>query len=1719
MHFPSYTRNLVIGLLATLAFASPVSFLQADPVISEFVADNVTGIRDEDNAVQDWLEIHNPSLTSFSLTGWYLTDSAFNLTQWAFPAVTLAPGEFLTVWASGKNRRVAGQPLHTNFSLAKDGEYLALVRPNGTTVAQQFSPVYPKQDPDRSYGYIFNRTPMVTSGANTDYLIPAVSTALASNWRTATTSPAGWTLARPMGIGFGYMVPGLTQTIRAKNTSTGTLDTQAAALTLVNRPAGHVDIRVEHVSIVPSFNLLGEGADGRFPNNRTVPSGVLDDYVARVTGTITIPTGGVWTFGLNSDDGGRIVINGAIVMDDPSLHGPQDFLGRVTLAAGNHSIDAWFWERGGGDEGELFAAPGNFTAWDPSFRLVGDTANGGLAAFTNPIGSASTAGAVVSSNIETTMRNVNASAFMRIPFTNALAATPHTSLSLLMRSNDGFLAYLNGNLAASRNAPSTPAWNSTATAVSTEALSQQWVGYNLTSLLAGLPTGGNMLAIQGLNISAADATFLQSAQLIAGSLPAAPQPAFFNTVTPAAINDAPSSLGKVADTTFLPKRGFYPDAVVTTTPFNVSISTTTPGASIRYTTDGSTPSETVGTLYTGPISVSSTTVIRALAYRAGWESTNIDTHSYLLLNDVITQSSTGAPPTGAWPAAGAAATGQIMDYGMDPDIVNSTNTAIGGATQVKAALMAIPTLSLVTDLPKLFGTDGIYLNPYARGFGSERSVSLELLNDPAGGFQLDCGARMRGGYSRSTDNPKHAWHFYFRDEYGPGKLRYPLFGYNGAEEFNQLDLRTAQNYSWSFGGDGQNTFLREEFCRQTQIDMGNLGSQVKYMHLYINGQYWGLFNTDERKEADHCSTYLGGDKINWDVIKCEQSQGYITGFTDGNTDAWNLLFTKLNPLTSPGIYTRRSLTPAEYYDLQGLAADGVTPNTSPVLLDVNSLIDYMLVTFWTGNFDGATSAFLGDLTANNWFAARDRTKRQGFRYFVHDFEHSLFNTAEDRTGPFVRTFTDLNTYNEKRTYYNPMFIHADLLDVPAYKLAWQQRVQKHLFNGGPLTLAANTARLNKLASVVDSAIIAESARWGDSKSATPLNRQNWIGSRDNILNGYLPFRTASVIAQLRADGLYPAVDGIQISPPGGYTTASTSINLTGPGPAGYAYYYTVNGTDPLLPNGTLNPAARLFTAANTVRSDIIASGTSWRYRDPSIDLGSSSIVAGDPAYNATNWKHPSFDMSNTTIWKTGNAELGAGDAVEGRPEATLINIGAAGSRYPVVYFRKQFTVADPTVFEGLELEALIDDGAIFYINGREVARLSMPAGAVGYATTNIGAANEAAFVTVTDSRLLPSVLVPGLNTICVQVHQTNLTSSDLSFDLRLRGRQNVIASPVQLGTGAVTVRARALETATNFWSAMSEATFLVQSVPASASNLVISELHYHPQLSGEDVTAGYPDENLFEYIELQNIGNAPVDLMGIRFVEGIDFTWDSSTPGSRLVVPGGRVVLAGNALAFARRHGSSVVPAGIFAGQLDNGGERLLLLAADGSTIRDFSYSDAAPWPTPADAGGPSLVLLRPDANPNHSLATSWRPSIAAGTPGQQDSFSYGPWKAANAATQSNGEDADKDGLTTVWEYLLGGTPGVNNSKLLPTASAEVIDAGNGPVTYDLLSVTLRPGVDDVVITPLSSPDLRLWDGSEMQEHSIETLADGSTKYTFRHQLPRGGEQRRFFRLEATLIP
>ena len=166
-------RTVLAGCLLGWATA------RAEVVISEILADNENGIKDEDGERQDWIELYNSGDAPVCLKGWWLTDKASETTEWQIPDVTVASHGFFFFWASGKNRTDPANPLHTNFSLSKNGEYLGLYRPDpangGPVLVDAFSPNFPALPPDVSYGRMFSQTTttFVASGEVGRYRVPA----------------------------------------------------------------------------------------------------------------------------------------------------------------------------------------------------------------------------------------------------------------------------------------------------------------------------------------------------------------------------------------------------------------------------------------------------------------------------------------------------------------------------------------------------------------------------------------------------------------------------------------------------------------------------------------------------------------------------------------------------------------------------------------------------------------------------------------------------------------------------------------------------------------------------------------------------------------------------------------------------------------------------------------------------------------------------------------------------------------------------------------------------------------------------------------------------------------------------------------------------------------------------------------------------------------------------------------------------------------------------------------------------------------------------------------------------------------------------------------------------------------------------------------------------------------------------------------------------------
>ena len=1714
----------------------PVAGVMGAPIIAEFMASNQTGLSDEDGARVDWVEIYNPDAVAVDLAGWRLSDSAANLEKWVFPAVTLQPGEFRVVFASGKNRTNVAGPLHTNFSLAAGGEYLALSAPDGT-LSTVFAPSYPAQRDDVSYGSAFSASALVAAGQSAKYQVPSSGALAAATWTAAGFNDGAWA-SGATGLGFGLLVPGMTVKEVQTNADLGTLAKLDAALAGVANPPSLVN----NTQIRRVINFLGDGADGVFPSGNVAFALPGETHGLRATGYVTIPSAGAWTFGVNSDDGSRLRVDingdgdfndvGETLINDDSGHGPQTFLATVAaLSAGAHKMEYVFFENYGGDEVELFAQSGSHSSFNGGFRLVGDTASGGLAVATLPDGSSAGSGAVIATNLQSAMLNLRTSCYVRSNFSVASQAALDglSALDLGMSYNDGFVAYLNGTPIAARQAPVPLAWNAVATASREAAASLMPEHINVTAFKSALVVGNNTLAVHALNVAASDSSFLVLPSLSGGALQPG-GPFYFKQATPGSLNTTPTSLGAVADTTFSHKRGIFSD------PFTLTVTTATPGAALRYTLDGSKPSESNGILVAPPdalrpptasIAIASTRVVRVAAFKAGYDPTNTDTNTYLFLDAVLKQAST--PPSGAWPGGAGPdkyySNGQEFDYGMDPAIVNSSDPAVGGAAQVKAALQAIPSVCVSVPVASLVDpATGIYNHAGEDGFAWEREASIEMLNDPSTaeqGFQENCGLRIRGGFSRSSDNPKHAFRILFRADYGAGQLDYPIYPGDdtAATSFDKFDLQTSQNYSWSFGGDGSNTFLRELWCRDTQLAMKQPSARGRFVHLYLNGLYWGLYQIEERAEADYAARYFGGSDEDYDVVKVETSAGYVINPTAGDLNAWTELWNQSRACyfinsnqaaTAP--YGAASYSQAQknqaYFRMMGRAADGATATADPVLLDVDNLIDDMLIVFFSGNTDSPLSAFLGNDGPNNFYSLRDRRGGRGFLHIQHDGEHSLNagSAAYDRVGPFNNPIS--GTWNNI-SKSNPQFLHQDLVPNAEYRMRFADRTHQHVVApGGVLQTGRNQARMAKRAATVESAIIAESARWGDSKTEPPHTANTWRGAANATL-GWFNGRNAQLLGLLQNAGLYPAVAAPVMSQPGGLLEAGTPLTLSA---GSRTIYYTINGVDPRRVGGELDPAAQVYVGGTVATVTFVADGPSgslWRYLD-------------DGSNQGTAWRQPGFVPSG---WKGPQAgQLGYGDGDENLPAVSYgLN---SNSKYPTTYFINTFEVAKAADLAGLAnltLNLKRDDGAVVYLNGTELVRDNMAAGESSHLAYSQGNAGDDGQNFISFAELPMGLLRVGTNTVAVEIHQANSTSSDISFDCRLSATRTVGGSQLFLPEGVAAVRARVRDAA-GTWSALHQQDFLVNAQVASAANVVVSEVMYHAAgPSPEEMAAGFLSAGEFEWIELQNVGSQPVDLRGAYFFQGIDFHFPETVDATTLLGAGERVVICENVAAFRQRYGRSRDGsiAGAFSGALDNAGERISLKQPDGTVVVDFTYSDAAPWPSEADGGGGSLVLIRPASLPDAARPQHWRRSVElGGSPGAGDATTFGEWKMAHGITSDAG-DADGDGLSAFQEYAQGTNPDVPDLASPLSGAVEVQLVGMPPVAEKYLTFSYQRNLaaEDVDFQLEQSDSLEAsgWRAAAVAAVS-SSGAGAKEQVTVRAVVPLGAAgERQFTRLRIRL--
>ncbi|MCX7872576.1 MAG: CotH kinase family protein, partial [Verrucomicrobiae bacterium] len=620
-------KTIIVLITSLLIFWS--GYAQTNLVITEFMASNQRSYLDEDGASSDWIEIYNPNPFAVDIGGWYLTDNINSPTKWQFPSTNIQPYSFLIVFCSGKDRRTPGYPLHTSFNLNASGEYLGLIAPNGKAVSQ-IAPVYPQQYTDISYG-IGKTLTHVSENAPVKIAIPT-NDSLDFDWMNVDYDDSGWT-SGTNGVGFQIITNGFYVKLIKANI---TVDSLSKALSVITNTA-YQSYYYEAYS--PYINFYNTDSEGHYVNNLTFPGltiGVgVDDFVVEVRGIITIPTAGNYSFGVNSDDGFGMQI-GPFEMSYPDPRSPADSISSFFFPqAGQYQLYLVFYERGGGAGLEIFAAPGVHSAWNSNFKLIGDTANGGLTVVAVPPQNDSKNPYLphIKSNVQNSMLNNASSVYMRIPFT-ITNKNEIESLFLKVRYDDGFVAYLNGQEIVRRNAPEFPSWNSLATATHNGA-NQETI--EISSRISLLKEGLNILAIHGMNVSVSNQDFLIQTVLeefrIAGTSYGYISPPTPNNIN---INSYPEVAPNVQ---FSVPGGVYLDPVV-----YVDLSCSVSGATIRFTLNGTNPTDT-SPIYTNGTSIKLTNsaLIVARAEILGFFPSQYKSEGYTLLDSSMTNFTSNLP--------------------------------------------------------------------------------------------------------------------------------------------------------------------------------------------------------------------------------------------------------------------------------------------------------------------------------------------------------------------------------------------------------------------------------------------------------------------------------------------------------------------------------------------------------------------------------------------------------------------------------------------------------------------------------------------------------------------------------------------------------------------------------------------------------------------------------------------------------------------------------------------------------------------------------------------------------------------------------------------------------------------------------------------------------------------------------------------------------------------
>lgn len=615
----------------------------------------------------------------------------------------------------------------------------------------------------------------------------------------------------------------------------------------------------------------------------------------------------------------------------------------------------------------------------------------------------------------------------------------------------------------------------------------------------------------------------------------------FMEPTPLRENSEAVLFGRTDRPVFTPEGGFHER------PVSLTLSSQTAGAVVRYTTDGSIPTSTSGTVYTGPISLPRIDdltghVITAAAFKDGLLDSQPEVHSYLVgmgtaVRSVPALLFSGDPEDDLYGPRGLLA-------------VNGGFFDAQGQWQVD-------------------GEDSYNL-PSRRGRAYEREVRMEFYPvDGATGFREQTGLRVsasafsrprlqinapRSSPWRSTFTDKVSFNVFFRDDYGADELDYPINGLDyPVTRFKQFRVRAGRQ-------DIKNPFIVDEVSRRLYGAMGQRTSTGQTSTLFLNAAYKGFYNLTERVRESYMRSHFGGDE-DWDVIQAGRAE------TGDRTKFDELL----------------NLTAASTLSLE---------NYRKVLeiADLENFADYYLFNIYAATWDWPRA---------NWIISRERTDRGRFRYFVWDAEgafeaiqtikrvdHNAF--SEDRSY-FLSGATGDGHYNDFKGLLEERFevsrIFRGLMGNPEWRLLMADRIQKHMFNGGALDDRAGDdsvfgrivrqqeAEVSPILAFGREAAIAAGESFNSPAEVDISFYTDWT----NPASGRRTYLLGPQRTDFADNGLWPNLRAPVLSQHGGTITENQSIRFTS---SGSPIYYTMDGSDPRELGGAIADSASLFNSSS-----------------------------------------------------------------------------------------------------------------------------------------------------------------------------------------------------------------------------------------------------------------------------------------------------------------------------------------------------------------------------------------------------------------------------------------------------------------------------------------------------------------------------------------------------------